>query len=107
MLSQALKKEWIADFHLDATDEKPKHTLVLLDEPQTGTGMYDVVYKYQNNLGKWAFKWVKKSADMQQEYKSEFEFDEITTASHNTVYFIKDGLKGFWYYNTRTVFFYP
>jgi hypothetical protein len=87
--------------------EEANNTIILFDDNYTENEVHDIVYKYKNEGGRWAFKWVKKSTTLRTEFMSSYEYDDIISAKNNRVVFMKNGRKGFWYFNTRTEFFYP
>jgi hypothetical protein len=90
-----------------AEPEFMKPIVMLFDNTYPNATSFDMVYKYSNDFGKWAFKWVKQMNGVRQEFKSEFIYDDIITAKNNCIVLQLHGQQGFWYYNTRTVFFYP
>jgi hypothetical protein len=81
--------------------------IVMIDDDYADQNAYDIIYKFKNIYGKWAFKWIKKGLGKRNEFMSEFAYDEILSAKSNRISFMKDGKKGFWFYNTRTEFYYP
>lgn len=87
--------------------EAANNTIVLFDDNYAENDVHDIVYKYKNENGLWAFKWVKKAIHTRHEHMSNYEYDDIISAKSNRVVFMKNGRKGFWYFNTRTEFFYP
>lgn len=84
-----------------------KNTLVVFDGSHITSDSYDIIHKFRNEEGKWAFKWVKKHNNTKQEFMSEYAYDDILSIKNNRLVFMKNGLQGFWYYNTRTEFFFP
>lgn len=107
MHNAAVLREVMMSEDMHSTHDFLKNTIVLFDDTYPSSESFDIVYKYRNNFGKWAFKWVKKIGDQRLEYSSEFIYDDIIAAKNNRLVFMKAGYKGFWYYNTRTEFFYP
>ncbi len=89
------------------TNETINDTIVLLNGNYADKGVCDIICKYKEETGKWAFKWVKKYRGQITTFLSDYVYDDIISVKNNRIVFIKDGRRGFWYFNTRTEFFYP
>ncbi len=84
-----------------------RNTVVVFDGRYDTADSCDIIHKFRNADGKWAFKWIKKQKDSRIEFMSGYAYDDIVSIKNNRLVFIKDGVTGFWYFNTRTEFFYP
>jgi|GEM_PF-5789446 len=104
-----LAKSFPALLHQSKENGVPvlKNILVVLDGSHNTADSYDIIHKFRNIEGKWAFKWIKKNNGARQEFMSEYAYDDILSIKNNRLVFIKKGVSGFWYFNTRTEFFYP
>jgi hypothetical protein len=84
-----------------------KNIVVVFDGSHNSADSCDIIHKFRNIYGKWAFKWIKKQRNSRQEFMSGYEYDDILSIKNNRLVFVKDGVTGFWYFNTRTEFIYP
>lgn len=84
-----------------------KNIVVVFDGHHANAECCDIIHKFKNEEGKWAFKWTKKENGNKQEFLSEFLYDDILSIKNNRLVFSKNGEIGFWYFNTRTEFIYP
>jgi hypothetical protein len=105
MLSaQNIRPQLQASILVNATYQ---NTIFVFDGAQSNTECCDIIHKYKNADGKWAFQWIKRDKGRQHEFISQCEYDDLLGAKNNKLEFIKDGKSGFWYFNTRRDFFYP
>ncbi len=89
---------------LNAHHSKMEHSRIFFDNTNNSIEGIDQVFKYQNDFGKWKFRWVKITNSSKQVFDSDFIYDQIIEVKNNCLYFLKNNQRGFWFFNTQTEF---